>query len=135
MADALFLKAKQHILNKEVDFDTDTLKLLLVSTTDPPVVSTDEFLLDIATTAHVATSSTALQTPTIANGVFDAADFAFLSIPTTAATIASMIIYQDTGLSSTSILLYYNDAASGLPYVPTGATITVSWDAAGIFSL
>jgi hypothetical protein len=45
-------------------------------------------------------------------------------------------LYRDTGTAGTSNLVYYiDDVVSGLPVTPVGTSITVTWDAQGIFAL
>jgi len=58
--------------------------------------------------------------------VADAADVTFPTV--TGATIVRWIVYQDSGSSSTSRLVAMYDTASGLPTIPDGTNITVTWD-------
>ncbi|EHM19208.1 bacteriophage protein [Mycobacteroides abscessus subsp. massiliense CCUG 48898 = JCM 15300] len=46
----------------------------------------------------------------------------------TGATIVRWIIYQDTGTTGTSQLVALYDTASGLPVIPDGTNISVTWD-------
>ena len=59
-------------------------------------------------------------------GVADAADILFTAV--TGATVEALVIYRDTGTPGTSRLIAYIDSATGLPFAPSGADVTVQWD-------
>lgn len=130
MASVLYPSAKQAILNKEIDWDTDDIRPILIDTADYTYSSAHDFLDDVAGAARVATGSAALASRTIASGVFDAADYTFPTV--TGDSIEAIILYLHTGTESTSNLLAYID---GISVTPDGNDIIVQWDAAGIFSL
>lgn len=67
-----------------------------------------------------------LASKTSTAGVADAADITFTAV--SGATVEALIIYKDTGVSSTSNLIAYIDSATGLPATPNGGDITVTWD-------
>ena len=76
-----------------------------------------------------------LSNKTVASGVFDADDATFTSV--TGANCEALLIFQDTGVQSTSRLIAYIDSATGLPILPNGGDITVvfSSGASKIFAL
>ena len=126
MADALFDKGREGFLDGSIDWDTDNIKLIIVDhTDDTPVVATDEDLADIIAAARVATSGN-FASKTVTAGVADAADVTLSTVTGDAAD--SIVIYQDSGVESTSRLIAYIDAATGLPVTPNGGDITITWD-------
>lgn len=128
MANALFDKGRESFLsqNPALDWDTDTILLVLVDHgSDTPVPATDQFLSDIGAGARIATSS-ALGSKTVTSGVADAADVTLTSV--SGASVESIVIYKDTGVAGTSPLIAYIDTATGLPVTPNGGNITISWD-------
>lgn len=133
MANELYTKAKESLLNGEFSLNTDNLKVVLADSADYTVnISTDQFLNDIPAPARVATSGNLLSVTTT-NGVLDAADVTFSAVSGDQSEL--VIIYQDTGVETTSRLLAKIDTATGLPVTPNGGDITISWNASGIVSL
>jgi hypothetical protein len=99
----LYPKAKE----ANIDFVGDTIKALLVDTgTYTPNFSTDNALDDIASGARVGTA-VALTTKSNTLGVLDADDVTFASV--TGSSVEAIVLYKDTGVESTSLLLAYLD--------------------------
>lgn len=123
---SLFAKGREGFLDGSIDWDTDSIKCVLVDHgVDTPVAATDQFLSDIAAGARIATSS-ALTSKTVTDGVADAADVTFTAV--TGASVESIVIYKDTGVAGTSRLIAFIDTATGLPVSPNSGDIIVSWD-------
>lgn len=141
MANALYAKAKEKFLNpgtlgttsgSAIDLIDDNIKILLVDANDYTVnLTTDEFHDDIPGGAIVATSGN-LAGKSVTNGVFDATDVTLSTV--TGDECEAIVIYKDTGTSSTSPLIAYIDTATGLPITPSGGDIIIVWDTS-IFSL
>lgn len=130
MANALFDKARESFLsqNPAIDWDTDNIKTCLVRGYTP-AVSSHQYLSDVTGGGGgtiVATSGN-LASKTVAAGVADAADVTFTAV-TAGAAIPHVVIYKDTGTSSTSPLIAVIDTATNLPVTPNGGDITVAWD-------
>lgn len=126
MANALYDKGREGFLDGSIDWDTDTIKDVLVDHgVDTPNVSTDDNLDDIGAGARIATSG-AFGTKTVTNGVADAADVVHSAV--SGAQFESVNIFKDSGLESTSRMIAYIDTATGLPCTPNGGDITVQWD-------
>lgn len=126
MANTLFDKARQRFLEAQINWLTDTIKVLLVSTSAYTVnASTHEFLSDISGSARIAGPVT-LTGKSTAGGAADGADVTFTAV--TGGAIGSIVIYSDTGTEATSPLLAYLDTATGLPITPNGGDIIVTWD-------
>lgn len=134
MANALYTKGKEALLDGSINLEADTIKCVLVDAADYTVnLSTHDNLDDIPSGARVGTPQT-LGSKTFTGGVFDAADATFPSV--TGDPCEAIVIYKDTGTESTSRLLAYIDtAASGLPVTPNGGNIQIQWNAGGIFAL
>lgn len=125
MANALYGKGKQAILEGSIAILTDTIKAILVDTGTYTVsINTHQFLSDLTGTVGTAVT---LGTKSSTLGVFDAADISFTGL-SGAPTIEALVIYKDTGVAGTSPLIAYIDTATGLP-VSAGATqVDVAWD-------
>lgn len=127
MANALFDKGREGFLDGSIDWDTNTIKDVLVDHgVDTPVVATDDNLDDIGAGARIATSG-AFTAKTVTNGVADADDVVHAAV--SGAQFESVVIFKDTGVESTSRLIAYIDSATGLPCTPNGGDITLQWDA------
>ena len=121
MANTLFDKARQRFLEAQINWLTDTIKVLLVSTSAYTVnASTHEFLSDISGSARIAGPVT-LTGKSTAGGAADGADVTFTAV--TGGAIGSIVIYSDTGTEATSPLIAYLDTATGLPITPNGGDI------------
>lgn len=128
MANALFDLGRQGFLDGSIDWDTDTIKVVLVRGYTVNL-ATHQFLSDVTGGGGgtiVATSS-ALGSKTVAAGVADAADVTFSAVAAGAA-IPYIVIYKDTGVAGTSRLIAYIDTATNLPVTPNGGDIVVQWD-------
>lgn len=134
MANVLYQKFKQKLLEGSLDLTTDNIKAVLVDAADYTYSSSHEFLSDVPSGARVATSGN-LGSKTVTNGVFDAADITFTSV--SGDPSEALILYVDTGTAATSPLMVYIDTATGLPVTPAGSDIPVAWsnDANKIFAL
>jgi hypothetical protein len=127
MANALYDKGRQAFLSADIDWLVDNIKAVLVDTGLYTVnLATHEFLSDIAVGARIATSGNFTAKDATA-GVADAADLSFASV--TGNSVEALVIYQDTGVATTSRLIAYIDTATGLPVTPNGGGINVVWDA------
>jgi predicted signal transduction protein with EAL and GGDEF domain len=123
MANALYDFGREGFLASDIDWDADSIKVALVDATYVRNLATHDFHDDL--TGIVATSGN-LASKTVAAGVADAADVTLSAV--SGATITQLVIYQDTGVSATSRLIANIDTATGLPLVPNGGDITVSFD-------
>lgn len=126
MANTLYDFARQRFLEAQVNWLTDTIKVILVDTgAYTPQTSVHQYLADIPISARIAGPVTLTNKSTL-GGAADAADCTFTSV--TGASIEAIIIYVDSGVEATSALLAYIDTATGLPITPNGGDIIVTWD-------
>lgn len=127
--------ANQQFLSGQLDWLTDTFKVLLVDTANYTVVNdVDEHLADIPMIARIATSG-ALTHPSATNGVALADDVTVNAVA--GPTIEAIVIFHDTGDPATSELVCYLDTGIGLPWNPQGGNVVIHWDRGpnGIFKL
>ena len=135
----LYGKAQAAIMNKEVDWTTDTIKVALTTSAHIPD-PTDDYFNDITNeitgtgyTAGGATLATCTATYTAATKTLalDAADTAWTGATFTAHY--AHIYDAQSGAAATSPLLVYVDFGSNVSVA--GGTLTLSWNAAGIITL
>lgn len=133
----LYSTVHTKLANKEIDLDTDTIKVALCTSTYTPNQNTHDYFNDITNevtgTGYTAGGAT-LGTKTVGTSssttfTFDAADTVWSSSTITA---RYAIIYCSTGTSSTSALIGYVDF--GADVSSTAANFTIQWNASGIFT-
>lgn len=126
MANTLYDKTRQRFLEAQINWMTDTIKVILVDTgAYTPQVGIHEYLSDIPSSARIAGPVT-LTAKATTGGAADAADVTFPSV--SGPSIEAIIIYSDTGTEATSPLIAIIDTATGLPITPNGGDIIVVWD-------
>ena len=126
MANTLYDFARQRFLEAQINWMTDTIKVLLVDTgAYTPQTAVHQYLADIPISARIAGPVT-LTAKATTGGAADGADVTFTSV--SGASIEAIVIYSDTGTESTSPLIAYIDTATGLPITPNGGDIIVTWD-------
>lgn len=121
-------------LNKEIDLDTDTIKVALCTSTYTPNQATHAYFSSITNevsgtgyTAGGATLASKTVNTSSLTFTFDAAD---TSWATSTITARYAIIYDSTGTAATSALIGYVDF--GADVVSSGGTFSIVWDALGI---
>lgn len=128
MANTLYDYCRQRFLEAQINWMTDTIKVILVSTSAyTPQTAVHQCLADIPVSARIAGPVT-LTAKATTGGAADAADCTFTSV--SGATINAIVIYKDTGTEATSPLIAYIDTATGLPITPNGGDITPRSEAA-----
>lgn len=133
MANALYPKWKEQLLQFTANnnLSAGTVKAALV-TSGYTYNSADQFYS--AASASVVGTPQTLGTKTFTNGTFDAADVTYTAV--TGSTVTAILIYIDTGTTTTSPLVAYIDTSvTGLPVTPNGGDITITWNGSGIFAL
>ena len=126
MANTLFDYCRQRFLEAQINWMTDTVKVILVSTSAyTPQTAVHQYVSDVPPSGRIAGPVT-LTAKATTGGAADAADCTFTSV--SGATINAIVIYKDTGTEATSPLIAYIDTATGLPITPNGGDIIVTWD-------
>jgi hypothetical protein len=136
MANALYPKFKQALLNKEADLDTDIIKATLIDSADYTYGAAHVTYADatVAAASKVAVSPQ-LTSPTIVDGVFDTADFTWSTV--TGDVSEAIIVWDDSTTTPTADLLiaFYDTGMTGMPVTPNGGNINVTVHASGWFAL
>ena len=128
MSNAIYPKYKEACMGGEanISLTSGVVKVLLVDAADYTYTDTHQFLSDIPGAAIVSTSA-ALTTKSVTNGVFDADDALFSSV--SGDQSEALIPYIDTGVAGTSRLVAYLDSGyTNLPVTPIGGNIQTLWD-------
>jgi hypothetical protein len=135
MANALYNTFKQGLLNKEFDLDTDIIKATLIDSLDYTFSAAHDFYgggaADVPAAAKVAVSGT-LGSPTIANGVFDTADFSWTAV--TGDPSEAIVLWDDT-IVDDRLIAFYDTGMTGMPVTPNGGDINVTVNASGWWAL
>lgn len=131
MASAHYNITLASYLTGGLNLSSDTIKVRLVRTSGYTFAQTHDFANDLpaAIVTDVTLGSKAIATTSADGGTFDAADAVFTAVGAGAA-IDALVIYKDTGVSSTSPLLCYID---GFSVTPNGGDITVQWQGTNPF--
>lgn len=137
MASKLYGNFLLKALNKEVDFDSDTIKVALLSSSYTPDQDAHDYFNDVSSYEVTGTGYTsggatlASKTATYDSStnviVLDAADTTWSSSTITA---RYAVIYDSTGTASTSALIGYVDFGSDQS--STNGNFTITWDSTGI---
>jgi len=125
MSNTTYDKFKEQILKAGINLETDDIRAVLIDTALYTFSAAHEFLSSVAVGARIGTP-VALTTKTVTNGVFDADDPTFTSVPAT--SVEALLIYKHTGVDATARLIYFVDTASGLPFTTSGGNVSVAWD-------
>jgi len=127
MANFIYKKAKEGMLNGQIDIDSTNLKVVFIDTSKYSAnQDTNQFLSDIPANARVHTS------PTLGNvsttlGVLDADDIA---ITYDGLSFQAIVLYQTGSTDENSRLISFIDTSEGLPFAQTSESIALSiqWD-------
>lgn len=140
MANAIYPIYKQNLLagTTGYDLDNDTVQdgpyALLVDTGTYTYNVAHDFMNDITGVVGAA-NGVRIATPTVVNGVFKGANVTFTAV--SGATVEAIVIYRHGAGANTTwpVVAYIDTGVTGLPVTPNGGDITITWDAAGIFTL
>lgn len=137
MANFIYKKAKQALLNGDIAVDTNDLKILFINTTTYTAnQNTDEFVSDIDSSA-IKGRSNALANKTTTNGVLDANDLEVSAY--SGAAFNAIVLYQVGVSDANSRLIFYIDSSEGLPFEGSNAAlgVTINWsnDSSKILSI
>lgn len=140
MADVIYNSFKRDIANGAIDLDTDTIKVMLVTssyTADQDAHTKRSDVTNEVVGTGYSTGGSALANKTVTadntgnKGVFDADD---LTWSTSTITARGAVLYKSRGgASSADELICYIDF--GADKVSTAGTFTISWNAEGILNL
>lgn len=128
MANFIYKKAKEAILNGEINFSSNSFKALLVDiATYTANQNTHQFVSDVpAESIRKRSNNLDLVTNTL--GVVDASDLIISDY--TGEAFGAIILYQVGYSDSVSELIFYIDSSSGLPFSGSNnnTPVTIFWD-------
>lgn len=136
----LYGKVFAAAFNKEIDWDSDTIKVSLHSATYTPDQDTHDYYNDVtnevAGTNYVAGGATLASKTTTYTGatnkhVLDAADTTWATSTITART--AVVYDAQTGVTSTEPLICYQQESADI--TSSGGDWTITWNASGIVEI
>ena len=137
----LFGKGFIAAYNKEIDWDTDSIRVMLLDNTLEPDQDVDDYIDDVSANEVAGTGYTAegelLAAKTItytgATNKFMLDNTADTVWTTSTITARYAVIYVDSGTPSTSALIAYVDF--GADVSSSAGSFTITWAAAGIVEI
>lgn len=139
MASVVYNSFKRDIGNGGIDWDTDTIKVALVTSSYSPNIDThdnfDDVTNEVTGTGYTAGGATLASTTATVDTTNDRAsyDAADTSWATSTITARGAVIYKSTGTASTSKLICYIDFGSDV--TSTASNFSITWNANGILTL
>jgi|TARA_R110002020_G_scaffold72542_1_gene186618 hypothetical protein len=132
MANGIYKKFKEGLMNKEYDLDTDTINVALLSSGYTANLNTDTtYSASGAQARQVVTAALAGKDITSTPGTFIASDHTFSSVAA-GSTVVQIVLYHSGG----DLIAYFDTDAGGAISIPTnGGDVVVDWNASGIFTL
>jgi protoporphyrinogen oxidase len=136
MANVIYNNLKTDLLNGGIDLDTDTIKVMLVTSSYTPSASHNfrsSVTNEVSGTGYSA-GGEVLANATVSDvagvGVLDGDDVTWSNSTITA---RGAVIYKDTGNASTDNLIGYVDFVSD--QTSSDGSFTIQWNASGIIRL
>ena len=127
MANFVYKKAKEALLNGQINVLSDQLKVLLLKKPQyVPNQNTDQYVSDIPANAIIKRSEAVTGTSST-SGVLDASDVTILEYDGSAFDAIALYKYQPA--DSNSRLIFYIDTSSGLPFAGSNSvnSVTIFW--------
>ena len=126
MSNFIYGKAKEAMLNGQINVASNSLKVLLVSSSYIPSVNSDQYVSNININ-YIINRSGAIQSVTNTLGVLDASDIVISEHDGSA--FKAVVLYQNGTSDSDSRLISYIDTSAGLPFtgVNFSLPVTIIW--------
>jgi hypothetical protein len=136
MANLIYGKAKQSLLNGQINVSSQPLKVLLVDSSYTFSQNTHQFVSDIPSSSIKARSIALVNIQNVL-GVLDADDLTITDY--SGAAFKAVVLYAEGASDAASRLIAYIDTATGVPFagINTTLNITIVWsnDSTKIISL
>jgi hypothetical protein len=146
MADVFYNLAKKQIMDGTIDLVVDDIQVLLIAST-PYTPDADHDFIDESGASDIVDAELSgagyarksLATKTIVEddpnnrAEYNADDLAYTGADF--GTIAAVIVFKNTGVDTTSVVIAYLDTLTGLPLVTNGGNVDIAWNAEGILQL
>jgi hypothetical protein len=126
VANLVYTKAKQSLLNGEINTSASNYRVLLLDTNIYSVnIATDQYVSDIPNSAIKGRSSN-LSNVTSTDGILNADD---VIVSHDGSAFQALALYQVGSTDASSRLILYIDNSSGLPYEGSNSSlsITIFW--------
>lgn len=142
MANAIYPKYKTALgtgaanVSLNVDDATNGVFALLIDTADEAYNAADEFYSDLTGAGIVGEVRITGNTfGSVSQGTLDGANVTFSAV--SGDSVEAIIIYRKNAGANTTwrLVAFIDTGQTGLPVTPNGGDITITWDAAGIFTL
>lgn len=137
MANAIYPKYKEALLNASANSaitgsGTTGLYVALVDTGTYTYSASHEFYSSLS---GVVGTDQEITTPTLTGGVVDGGDVTFSAV--SGNSVEALVIYRKNAGANTTwrLVAYIDTGQTGLPVTPNGGSITITWNASGIFAL
>lgn len=113
---------------KQINWLTDNIGALLIDAGYAASQAHDQFVSDIPSQAIIVRSAR-MTSMAIVKGVCQGLIPEFSSL-LASQQVVSLVLYQNTGLDTTSQLIYYSDDGLGFPFLPQGLNYFITYDQA-----
>lgn len=139
MANAIYPKYKESLLNNGTDANTDIngvagtgLFAALVDTGTYTYSSAHQFYSSLS---GVVGTDQQITNPTKTGGLIDGDDVSFPAVSGT--TVEAIVLYRKNAGANTTwrLVAYLDTSVPGLPVTPNGGAIGITWNASGIVQL
>lgn len=136
MANVIYNNFKSLCLTSSINFNSDTMKVALVSSSYAPSAAHSNFsdVTNEVSSANYSAGGATLASGTVTNpsgtAIYDAADVTW---GTSTITARGAVLYKATGTAANSPLVAYFDFGSD--QVSTAGNFTIQWNTAGIINL
>ena len=141
MASFVYTPAKTAILNGDIDFAVDDIRLALVMTnttadTDQDMANIADITtldeMDGANYARKSLAGEAVNEDAANNRAeFDATDVTWTALGAGTRQVAGAVLYKHVTNDADAVLIAYIDTG-GFPFTANGGDVTVTWNAEGI---
>lgn len=123
MANLVYTKAKESLLNGAINTSSSNYKVLLLDTSLYAVnISSDQYVSDIPSSA-IKGRSLNLNNVTSTNGILNADD---VTISHDGSAFQALALYQVGSSDSNSRLIIYIDNSTGLPFEGNNSSISIT---------
>lgn len=137
MANVFYNDYRGELAKGNIDFANDTFKVMFVDPSYSPNVDNETYLSDISANRAANTTDQTLASVTVTvddtndQAVIDANNISYDPVTTDTDAI---VIYKDTGVDSTSVLICFIDFNEGTAS-PIAGELAITFDSDGIITL
>lgn len=125
MSNVIYPKGKESFALGNIDWVSDTIRIVLVDLGSYTYSAGHDALDDIPGGARVATSGP-LAGKSATDGLLDADDVEIANV--TGASVEAAVVFKDSGSEGTSWLIGYQPApTSGFPLTPNGSSVLIEF--------